>query len=145
MPLDKPALTAKDAPDLGAFSWDDPLRLERQLTEDERMLRDAAQEFAQSTLQPRVIDAYREETSCARAVPPDGRSGPVGRDLARGIRGLGRQLRHLRADRARNRARRFGLSQHDVGAVVARDLTRSMPMAAKRSAKNTCPACARAR
>ena len=42
MPLDKPALKAKDAPELGTFSWDDPLRLERQLTEDERMLRDAA-------------------------------------------------------------------------------------------------------
>ena len=34
---DKPTLRAKDAPDLGRFSWDDPLRLSDQLTEDERM------------------------------------------------------------------------------------------------------------
>ena len=35
---DKPALRAKDAPDLGRFNWEDPLRLEDQLTEDERMI-----------------------------------------------------------------------------------------------------------
>ncbi len=49
-------------PDLGPFDWADPLRLEDQLTEDERMLRDAAHTFAQNTLQPKVTDAYREAT-----------------------------------------------------------------------------------
>ena len=34
----KPTLKAKDAPDLGGFDWTDPLRLEDQLTEDERMI-----------------------------------------------------------------------------------------------------------
>ena len=48
--------------DLAAFDWSDPFRLEDQLTEDERMIRDSAHAFAQSELQPRVIDAYRTES-----------------------------------------------------------------------------------
>ena len=43
------------------FDWADPLRLEDLLSEDERMIRDAARSFAQERLQPRVIAAYREE------------------------------------------------------------------------------------
>ena len=35
---EKPTLRAKDAPDLGSFTWDDPLRLDDQLNEDERMI-----------------------------------------------------------------------------------------------------------
>ena len=55
------ALKAKGAPDLGRFDWQDPFRMEDQLTEEERMLRDAARAYAQEKLQPRVIAAYREE------------------------------------------------------------------------------------
>lgn len=47
-------------PDLGTFVWDDPFLLESQLTEDERMLRDAARAYAEEKLQPRIIDAYRD-------------------------------------------------------------------------------------
>ncbi|PDT46846.1 acyl-CoA dehydrogenase [Sinorhizobium fredii] len=43
------------------FQWDDPFLLEDQLTEDERMIRDTARSYAQERLQPRVIEAYREE------------------------------------------------------------------------------------
>ncbi|ASY72446.1 acyl-CoA dehydrogenase [Sinorhizobium fredii USDA 205] len=43
------------------FQWDDPFLLEDQLTEDERMIRDSARAYAQERLQPRVIEAYREE------------------------------------------------------------------------------------
>ncbi|WP_255720515.1 acyl-CoA dehydrogenase [Acuticoccus kalidii] len=43
------------------FQWDDPFRLEGQLTEDERMIRDTAHDYAQDKLLPRVIDAFREE------------------------------------------------------------------------------------
>ena len=52
-------LKAKDAPDLGRFDWEDPFRLNDQLTEEERMLRDAARAYAQDKLQPRIIAAYR--------------------------------------------------------------------------------------
>jgi glutaryl-CoA dehydrogenase len=45
------------------FRWDDPLLLDEELTEDERMIRDAARDYAQEHLLPRVIEAYREETT----------------------------------------------------------------------------------
>jgi glutaryl-CoA dehydrogenase len=44
------------------FNWQDPLDLESQLTEDERMIRDSARAFAQDKLSPRVQKAFREET-----------------------------------------------------------------------------------
>jgi glutaryl-CoA dehydrogenase len=50
------------APELGSFSWEDPFRLDSQLSEEERMLRDGAHAFAQDRLQPRVIEAYEKET-----------------------------------------------------------------------------------
>jgi glutaryl-CoA dehydrogenase len=53
-------LKPKDAPGLGRFDWKDPFRLDDQLTEDERMLRDAARAYAEDKLQPRVIKAYRD-------------------------------------------------------------------------------------
>ncbi len=43
------------------FVWEDPFLLEDQLTEDERMIRDTARAYAQEKLQPRVIEAYRDE------------------------------------------------------------------------------------
>ena len=55
-------LHAKDAPDLGRFDWADPFRLDDQLSEEERMLRDSAHAYAQEKLQPRVKAAYRDET-----------------------------------------------------------------------------------
>ncbi|MAU97045.1 MAG: acyl-CoA dehydrogenase [Fulvimarina sp.] len=55
------ALKPKDAPNLGQFDWSDPFRLADQLSEDERMLADAAAQFAQSRLAPAVTEAAREE------------------------------------------------------------------------------------
>jgi glutaryl-CoA dehydrogenase len=43
------------------FRWDDPLRFDDQLTEDERLIRDTARAYAQDKLLPRVIEAYMEE------------------------------------------------------------------------------------
>ncbi|MBG31654.1 MAG: acyl-CoA dehydrogenase [Alcanivorax sp.] len=43
------------------FDWKDPLLLETQLTEDERMIRDAAHDYCQSKLMPRVLEANRHE------------------------------------------------------------------------------------
>jgi glutaryl-CoA dehydrogenase len=44
-----------------AFQWDDPLDLEGELSEEERMVRDTARDYAQEKLFPRVIAANREE------------------------------------------------------------------------------------
>lgn len=51
----------KDKPVPASFKWDDPLLLEDQLTEDERMIRDTARAYAQDKLLPRVSQAYLED------------------------------------------------------------------------------------
>ena len=43
------------------FNWADPLRLDEQLTEDERMVRDSVHQFCQERLLPRVIRAFSDE------------------------------------------------------------------------------------
>ncbi|HLX03369.1 MAG TPA: acyl-CoA dehydrogenase family protein, partial [Trinickia sp.] len=47
--------------DAAQFQWDDPLLLNQQLTDEERMVRDAAQAYAQDKLLPRVTEAFRHE------------------------------------------------------------------------------------
>jgi len=44
-----------------AFQWEDPLLLEDQLTEEERMVRDTARAYCQEKLMPRVLEAHRHE------------------------------------------------------------------------------------
>ena len=46
---------------MAAFKWDDPFFLDDQLTEDERLIRDAARDYAQDKLQTRVKQAFRDE------------------------------------------------------------------------------------
>ena len=46
-----------------AFRWEDPLLLEDQLSEEERMIRDAARRFSQEALLPRVTEAFRSEST----------------------------------------------------------------------------------
>src|SRR6476660_2506605 len=43
------------------FKWEDPLLLEDQLTEEERMVRDSAHSYAQQSLMPRILEANRHE------------------------------------------------------------------------------------
>jgi len=82
-------LKAKDAPDLNSFSWEDALLLESQLSEEERMLRDAARDFAQAELQPRVIAAYAAETVAPELFPMMGQAGLLGATLPEEYGGLG--------------------------------------------------------
>jgi len=46
----------------GSFQWDDPLRFDDLLSEDERLIRDTARSYAQEHLMPRIIEANREES-----------------------------------------------------------------------------------
>ncbi|MXY89607.1 MAG: acyl-CoA dehydrogenase [Gammaproteobacteria bacterium] len=48
-------------PDAFPFQWDDPFLLDEQLTEEERMVRETARQYAQGKLLPRVREAYRRE------------------------------------------------------------------------------------
>jgi len=45
------------------FVWDDPLLIDQQLTQEERMVREAAHDYAQGKLAPRVLDSFRNETT----------------------------------------------------------------------------------
>lgn len=46
----------------GEFRWDDPLLIEDQLSDEERMIRDTARQYAQEKLMPRIVAANRNET-----------------------------------------------------------------------------------
>ncbi len=61
-----------------AFDWADPLALDDLLTQEERMIRDAARGFAQAVLQPRVIAAFRDETDAPDLFPLMGEAGLLG-------------------------------------------------------------------
>lgn len=82
-------LSPKDAPDMGRFDWQDAFRLDDQLTEDERMLRDAAGEFAQSELQPGVTAAYRDEVTAPGLFKQMGDAGLLGSTIPETYGGLG--------------------------------------------------------
>ncbi|MGJ8534633.1 MAG: acyl-CoA dehydrogenase [Alphaproteobacteria bacterium] len=54
-------ISNKDAPAQAGFQWDDPFLLMEQLTEEERLISEAARAFAAEKLQPRILDAYAAE------------------------------------------------------------------------------------
>ncbi|WP_145105038.1 acyl-CoA dehydrogenase [Cereibacter sediminicola] len=82
-------LKAKDAPDLGRFDWEDPFRMELQLSEEERMLRDGARAYAQERLMPRVTAAYREEQTDPAIFREMGEMGLLGATVPEEYGGLG--------------------------------------------------------
>ena len=79
----------KDAPDLSRFDWEDPFRLSDQLTEDERMLAEAARAFAADKLAPRVTAAYAEERVEPEVFADMGAAGLLGVTLPEAFGGLG--------------------------------------------------------
>ena len=60
------------------FAWDDPLLLEQQLSEDERMVRDAAHSYCQKKLLPRVLEAFREGSTDPKVFREMGELGLLG-------------------------------------------------------------------
>lgn len=88
MNLETP-ISAKDAPELARFTWEDALGLEALLSEDERMLRDASRTFAKTNLAPRVIDDYREETAAPEIFQQMGDAGLLGITVPEAYGGLG--------------------------------------------------------
>ena len=60
------------------FAWDDPLLLNDQLSDDERMVRDAARAYCQDKLAPRVLDAFRNEHTDPKIFPEMGALGLLG-------------------------------------------------------------------
>jgi len=80
----KPAVVAD-------FNWEDPLDLEGQLTEEERMIRDSVREFADDKLATRVKSAFRDERFDREIMSEAGELGLMGimTDPAYGGQGLG--------------------------------------------------------
>ncbi len=71
------------------FAWDDPFNLDDQLTEDERMIRDAAHAFAQGELQPRVIENFSNEVDDPELFPMMGEAGLLGATVPEEYGGAG--------------------------------------------------------
>src|SRR5277367_3601452 len=72
-----------------AFNWEDPLDLEGELSEEERMVRDTARDYAQEKLFPRVIAAYRDEKYDPAIVKEIGELGLLGPTIPEEYGGAG--------------------------------------------------------
>ena len=79
----------KQKPPEAHFRWDDPLLLDDQLSDDERMIRDSARQYAQGKLMPRVIEAYREEKTDRSIFAEMGEMGLLGVTVPEEYGGLG--------------------------------------------------------
>ena len=69
-----------------SFDWQDPLRLDESLSDEERAVRDAARQYAQKKLLPRVRDAFREEKPEPRLIREFGDQGLLGVPFGRFFR-----------------------------------------------------------
>ncbi|MEM6986971.1 MAG: acyl-CoA dehydrogenase [Pseudomonadota bacterium] len=87
--VERPELKAKDAPDLSQFNWEDPLRLDDQLSDEERMIRDSANAYAQDRLQSRVTAAYRDESVEPEIFAEMGEVGLLGSTIPEAYGGIG--------------------------------------------------------
>ncbi|HJU21602.1 MAG TPA: acyl-CoA dehydrogenase [Casimicrobiaceae bacterium] len=75
------------------FRWDDPLLLDSQLSDEERMVRDSAHDYAQERLMPRVLEAFRHERSDPSIFPEMGALGLLGATMPSEYGGAG--LNHV--------------------------------------------------
>lgn len=64
-----------------SFKWEDPLLLDAQLSDDERMVRDAAHAYAQDKLAPRILEAFRHEKTDPSIFRELGELGALGSTL----------------------------------------------------------------
>jgi glutaryl-CoA dehydrogenase len=76
-------------PKLLPFDWSDPFGLDEQLTEDERLVRDTAEGYAQEKLQPRVTEAYLEESFDREILREMGQLGLLGATIPAEYGGAG--------------------------------------------------------
>ena len=81
----KPAQVLKDSD----FNWEDPLNLDGDLTEEERMVRDSARAFSQDKLMPKVRLAWREERVDKELLPEMGAVGLLGPTIPEEYGGAG--------------------------------------------------------
>lgn len=87
------------------FSWEDPLFLDAQLSDDERMVRDSARAFAREVLLPRVIQDFREESFDAGVMRQMGELGLLGPTIPAEYGGAG--VNHVA----------YGLAAYEIEAI----------------------------
>jgi glutaryl-CoA dehydrogenase len=74
----------------GSFDWHDPLLIEQQLTDEEKLIRDTARQYAQEKLMPRILMANRNETFDIEIMSEMGELGFLGSTLeGYGCAGIG--------------------------------------------------------
>jgi glutaryl-CoA dehydrogenase len=71
------------------FVWEDPFLLDQQLSEDERMVRDAAKKYCQEKLAPRVLNAFRTESTDVEIFREMGALGLLGPTIPEAFGGPG--------------------------------------------------------
>ncbi len=87
------------------FSWEDPLYLDQQLDEDERMVRDTARQFARDVLLQRVVSDFREESFDPDIMRRMGALGLLGPTIPQEYGGAG--VNHVS----------YGLAAHEIEAI----------------------------
>lgn len=81
-------LSPKSRPDLSSFNWEDPLGLEKQLDEEERLILQSARAYATEKLAPRVVDAFEGETTDPSIFKEMGAMGLLGVTIPEAYGGL---------------------------------------------------------
>lgn len=76
-------------PKLLPFDWSDPFGLDEQLSEDERLVRDTAEGYAKENLQPRVTEAYLNESFDREILREMGQLGLLGATIPQAYGGAG--------------------------------------------------------
>ena len=87
------------------FSWEDPLFLDQQLSDDERMVRDSARAFSRDVLLPRVIADFRDESFDPDVMRQMGELGLLGPTIPEDYGGAG--VNHVA----------YGLAAYEIEAV----------------------------
>ncbi|UWP94682.1 acyl-CoA dehydrogenase (plasmid) [Aliiroseovarius crassostreae] len=82
-------LSPQSQPALASFNWEDAFLLEDQLTEDERMVRDAARAYSEDKLMPRVTEAFAREETDPEIFREMGEMGLLGTTIPEKFGGIG--------------------------------------------------------
>src|SRR4051812_50227519 len=87
--MPKPEPVREAAPPAATFDWLDPFRLAEQLSEEERLVQQAAHEYCQGRLMPRILEANRHERFDRAIVTEMGELGLLGPTITEEYGGAG--------------------------------------------------------
>ncbi len=121
-----------------AFNWQDPFLLDQQLTQDERMVREAAAAYCQDKLAPRVLNAFRNEQTDAAIFREMGELGLLGPTIPTEYGGPG--LNYVAYGVIAREVERVDSGYRSMMSVQSSlVMCLFLSLAPKRKNKNTCP------